>query len=148
MNQERLMQSPLPLTRLALRVVLPAEREDLWQPQPKPADNKKFSRNALAIADFPAGGVVVDVVGKRRDRMTVLGYAAEQGSKTKTRWVVRCDCGNFEHRKRILRWLGTEAPDMCAECKTRSYKIGGSYSAPRAPAKRATASSDKAGTGR
>jgi hypothetical protein len=71
--------------------------------------------------------------------MTVLGYAATQGGKKQgAKWVVRCDCGNHEFRSHIIRWLGTEAPDMCRECRTRIYRMRGE-TFPKEPAKRATA---------
>lgn len=67
------------------------------------------------------------IPGKRRDRMVVVGYAADQFASKQAKWVVRCDCGNFEHRTRILRWLGTQAPDMCRECRNRAFKLRGEW---------------------
>ena len=127
MNQERLMQGPLPVNRLTLRVVRPAAKEDIWQPQPKLDQSVKFSSNALATADIPQTKIefgsfdYTQVIGRRRGRLTVIGYAAEQSEtrKDKTRWVVRCDCGNYEHRKKIMRWLTTDVPDSCRECAHR-----------------------------
>jgi hypothetical protein len=147
MNQERLMQGPLPMNRLALRVVLPASKEDLWQPRPRVTNDARFSRNALPIAPLPeTKSHRHDIIGGRRGRMTIVGYAADQSvtNKHKVRWVVRCDCGNFEHRKQILRWLGTEAPDMCAECRKRAHKIGRNPWDSFTPARRATVDALKA----
>ena len=97
----------------------------------------------LATAPLPKTALACNpqlsgLTGRRRDRMTLVGYAAEQGSKKQNaKWVARCDCGNYEYRTRVIRWLGTEAPDMCRECRTRAYKLRGEW-APRSPAERAT----------
>jgi hypothetical protein len=40
--------------------------------------------------------------------------------ETLKKWVVRCDCGKYEHRTKILRWLGTDATDLCRECRRRT----------------------------
>lgn len=134
-NAQRLMRTPLPINRTALRVVMPAFQEDIWQPEPKKI-TRPFSRNAIAIQEPPIDAP--HIIGKRRDRLTVIGYAAEQSeSKNTTRWVVRCDCGNYETRKRILRWLGTDAPDFCTECQVREFKKRGEWF-PRSPAVRTT----------
>lgn len=143
MNQERLMQGPLPMNRLALRVVRPAAKEDTWQPMPKQQVTKQFSRNFIATKELTINAP--PIIGLRRGRMTVIGLAEEQPeSGLRTRWVVRCDCGNYETRKRILRWLGTEATDMCDECKVRTHRISGGRSPSLAPAKRATLDATKA----
>lgn len=136
-NAQRLMRSPLPINRTALRVVRPALQEDIWQPEPKREAAKQFSSNFIATQELPMNAP--DIVGLRRGRMTIMGLAAEQSeSRLRTRWVVRCDCGNYETRKRILRWLGTEAPDMCDECRIRTHRISGGRSPSLPPAKRAT----------
>ena len=144
MNRERLLQNPLPIDRVAARVVRPAKPENLWRPMPKEVPHITPVGAVLATAPIPWSALkstpkLRDLVGKRRDRMAVVGYAADQGSqKQSARWVVRCDCGNYEHRTQVFRWLGTASPDMCRECRNRAYKLRGEWNS-RGPAERATA---------
>ncbi len=143
MNRSKLLQNPLPINRVAARVIKPAKAEELWRPMPKDANNYPPVGAVLATAPIPwetlnSKPELRDLIGKRRDRMTVLGYAADQGeSRDSARWVARCDCGNHEYRSRIFRWLGTQAPDMCRECRNRAYKLRGEWNH-REPAVRAT----------
>jgi hypothetical protein len=138
-NREKLLQNPMPIDRVAYRVIRAAKPENLWRPMPKDSPGAPPVGAVLATAPTPWLAVknnpeMGSLIGKRRDRMTVLGYAAEQGAKGQgARWVVRCDCGNQEYRGRVFRWLGTAAPDMCRECQNRAYKLRGEWS-PRDPA--------------
>ncbi len=138
MNILKLLTNPLPIDRLARKVVAKAKPENVWMPSVYVDENTKHSRNGLAIKRIPSNADHT-LLGRRRDRLTIIGYAADQpaGKHKPARWVVRCDCGNYEHRSSILRWLGTDAPDMCLECRKRTYITKGEYS-PREPAKRAT----------
>jgi len=154
MNRTKLLQNPLPVDRMAQRVVKAARKEDLWDVPVHPDAFKKFSREMLPVAPIPPvswrNPQFRDPTGLRRGRLVVLGYAAEQGGKKKgARWVVRCDCGNYEHRNMIFRWAGTQAPDMCIECRTRSYKKNGNKSpwSPE-PAVRATVAAKEASDAR
>ncbi len=140
MDREKMQQNPLPIDRVAARVVRAARPEHLWRPMPKDATSRAFSTIQLEVAPLPreAPKNLYDLIGKRRDRFVIVGYAKEQGApKQQARWVVRCDCGNYEHRKRILRWLGTDAQDMCAECRNRTFKLRGEWASP-IPATRST----------
>lgn len=126
----------------AARVIKPASALDKWAPKLKPMENYAGSSNVLPVAPIPRGmpPEMRAVVGKRRDRLTVMGYAAQQGTGANgAKWVVRCDCGNYEHRTRILRWLGTRCGDMCRECQRKEYIKAGGYTPPVAPAVRETA---------
>lgn len=40
-----------------------------------------------------------DLTGQRFNKLTVIGYLAEQPSNNSGRWVVRCVCGYYEIRK-------------------------------------------------
>jgi hypothetical protein len=127
MDRERLLQNPLPIDRVARRVTKKAKAEDVWMPQPKFCPDAVTSSEVLAVTTLP-GSVpahIRDLVGKRRGRMVIVGYSANQGSGCTAKWVVRCDCGNYGHRKRIVRWLGTMADDMCAECQRRGWLLRG-----------------------
>lgn len=126
MDREKLLQNPLPIDRVAARVVKPAKPEEVWMPKPRPLENHAESGEVLPIGPLPktAPRDILRVVGQRRGRMVVIGYAAQQGSQNKNgRWVVRCDCGRYEHRTSILRWLGTKDNDWCRECQHRHYRI-------------------------
>jgi len=141
MDRIKLLQNPLPINRLAARVIRKAKPEDVWDPIPNPIENYAESENVLRTKNLPesAPRSLLEVVGKRRGQMVVVGYAAEQSDSKKksARWVVRCDCGRYEHRTSILRWLGTDALDMCRLCQHRTYKIKGEWQ-PRKPATRET----------
>jgi len=144
MDREKLLQNPLPIDRVAARVTKPAKPEDLWRPMPKAAAHLPPVGAVLATAPIPwvmmnSHPGLRDLIGKRRDRMTILGYAADQGKDNgqAAKWVTRCDCGNHEYRSRIFRWVGTQAPDMCRECRNRAYKLRGEWNQ-RDPAVRAT----------
>lgn len=149
MDRVKMLQNPLPIDRVAARVVKKAKPEDLWRPMPKAADHLVPPGSVLATAPLSMAAIksnpaLVSVPGSRRGRMLILGYAAEQSAlrNTGARWVARCDCGNQEYRSRILRWLGTDAPDMCRECRNRIYKMRGEFFQ-REPAMRATAPNGK-----
>lgn len=139
----KLKLAPLPIDRVAYRVTRKAKAEDLWRPMPKAAAHLTPVGAILKTKPLPhtAPKEMLGVVGRRRGRMTVVGYAADQGSQNNSaRWVVRCDCGNLEHRTKILRWLGTDAMDMCRECYLRAYKLKqGADVMPREKAERRTA---------
>lgn len=125
----------------AARVIKPASALDKWAPKLKDAPHMALSSNVLSVAPMPRSmpDNVRACVGKRRDRLTVMGYAEDQGTaKGQAKWVVRCDCGNYEHRTRILRWLGTRCGDMCRECRRREYIKAGGYTAAAEPAVRET----------
>lgn len=131
--REKLLQNPLPIDRVASRVVRAAKPEELWRPLPKEVPHATPVGTILATAPIPWATLngkpeLAELPGKRRGRMVIIGYADYQGSKKQgARWVVRCDCGNYEHRAKVLRWLGTDAPDMCRECRTRTYKLRGEW---------------------
>ena len=125
----------------AARSVRPASSLDKWAPKLKPMANYTGSNNVLRVAPMPKSmpDNVRACVGKRRDRLLVMGYAEDQGTaKGQAKWVVRCDCGNYEHRTRILRWLGTHCGDMCRECQRREYIKAGGYTPAAGPAVRET----------
>lgn len=126
----QLLDTPLPVDRVARRVTKKAKPEYLWQPQPKDAADKVFSKTVLPTRTPQWETMPPEmktVIGRRRDRMTIIGYSAQQKESRNRKgasWVVRCDCGNYEHRSNILRWLSTQQPDLCIECRKRMFKLG------------------------
>ena len=145
MDRDKLLQNPLPIDGVAARVTKAAKATDLWAPKPKHQNHFVEAAEVLRTAPLPAGAArdVLSLPGKRRGRMVIVGYAAEQGAGLSTKWVVRCDCGNYEHRTKILRWLGTDATDLCRECQHRAYKLFG-FCSSRDKAKRVTMTADAA----
>ena len=140
MNRQKLLQNPLPINRVAARVVKPAESEDVWLPKPKPHEGFVESDEVLHTAPLPdaAPPELLALPGRRRGRMVIVGYAADQGGGKSAKWVVRCDCGRYEHRTRVIRWLGTDANDFCRECQRRAFLLQGGRTPSPAPAQRAT----------
>ena len=139
---QRLLNTPLPVDRVARRVTRKARPENLWQPMPKTGPLVPIlSREIIATVPPPIAmqlEVLAKIARARRDRLVVVGYAkGQKKTGNGAKWVVRCDCGNYEIRTNILRWLGTDALDMCGECRKRAYKIKGEWSN-RLPAYRAT----------
>lgn len=135
---DKLALGPAAVNSTAHRVVKPAAPQNVWSPKPGPMPHHRISDVPLATAPIPraAPAPMRELVGKRRGRMTIYGYAADQGGGVSAKWVARCDCGNYEHRTRILRWLHTQADDMCAECLVRRKLTHGIGDAAQ-PAKRA-----------
>lgn len=136
--------SHIAINATAARVIKASSSQDRWAPKPQPLQHFAESSNVLPVAPIPrsAPPELHQVIGRRRDRLTVMGYAADQGDAKDgpAKWVVRCDCGNYEHRTRILRWLGTAAADCCRECWHRQHKLrGGKHAAPLPKATRSTA---------
>ena len=127
MNRAKLMQNPLPIDRLARRVVAKAKPEDLWSPKPNGVD-EACQVAVLRTAKLPSTAPrdLLGLIGFRRGRMTLLGYAEQQASSKSApaKWVARCDCGNYEHRIRIRRWAATVDEDMCHECQKRRFLLG------------------------
>ncbi len=139
---EKLLVNHIPIDRVAMRVVKKAKPEALWAPNIR-KDNRVFSSEALATRKIPQEALrnkpeLAELPGRRRGRMTIIGYAANQGGgKQGAKWVVRCDCGNYEHRRSIFRWLGTDDDDMCWVCLSKRRKIKKPHP-PKSPAKRST----------
>lgn len=136
-----LLAGPVPIDRVARRVTKKSAPENLWQPPVRIMDHNRFSREIIRTGPLPkaAPKELHGLIGKRRGSMVIIGYAEEQpkGRCSRAQWVVRCDCGNYEGRSRILRWLGTVAPDFCLECCRRAYlKSGNGEYSPRAAASR------------
>lgn len=148
MSRDKLLQNPIPINRVAARVIKRAKPEDVWLPRVEAVEHIKHSTNALPTSPIhhQAPTEIRNVIGRRRGRFTVVGFGVQDGSRRSGNknacWVVRCDCGNYEHRTRVLRWLSTECDDMCIECAHRKAKIKTDFSNPPAPpSRRGTADS-------
>ena len=123
MDMERLLQNPLPIDRVAARVLrgksehwnpLKFKNEEYFDVQPSMRQTDSNSR---------------DFTGFRMGALRVLGVAAPgQGAKG-TKWVARCDCGMYVFR-RVTAFRNYEAkPEngrgaCCPRC-TAKRKIRG-----------------------
>lgn len=58
-----------------------------------------------------------DLTGKRFGRFTVIGLSAEKRS----RWVCRCDCGNYEMRRAKSVQNPANDFDRCIICRKTLY---------------------------
>ena len=57
-----------------------------------------------------------DLTGQRFGRFIVKGLAPKKDSNSPAAWVVRCDCGAYEHRKtKALRTLPADQL-LCSHC--------------------------------
>lgn len=79
----------------------------------------------------------VDLTGIRAGRLIVMGIDASSPQE-KRRWVVRCQCGDYEIRraKVIKRWLEGEnvSSAMCHECGYTQKLLRGEYNPKKAAA--------------
>jgi hypothetical protein len=110
-----------PVDRVARRVTQqPADEEAPSPPPPRKNPYADYTPNNWAecpplssltkadLAKLRKGGTFINFTGMRLGKLRVIGLGAfrstsQSGSKP-TRWVVRCDCGYYEHRRtRTLR---------------------------------------------
>lgn len=76
-----------------------------------------------------------DIIGKRFDRLTVLGYTGEKASNGQKRITCVCDCGNYVHaavanvRRGATTSCGCRRSEVCAarnvENQTHGASVGG-----------------------
>jgi hypothetical protein len=92
-----------------------------WKPALKECD-QVTSEVPLVVKPFNAAipSNLHSLAGRRRDRMTLVGLSEKPGA-----WVVRCDCGNYEHRTRPNRWLSIQEADACRECRQKFFVTHG-----------------------
>lgn len=91
-----------------------------WEPEKK--QSPVFVREVEGVLPFkvirPWIGSAPDITGQRFGRLVVKGLSTTQNPKKRATWVVRCDCGAWEHRK--YRTLTKPAGDMglmCSHCE-------------------------------
>ena len=130
MQREKLLQNCAPIDRVAYRVVKKAKPEDKWDPKIAIGDYHKISGNVLPTVAIPGPALAVAsrVIGSRVGRMVCIGYSdvnEQKSQKASAKWVVRCDCGNYEHRTRIIRRLASGFDDQCQGRSKRMYLTKG-----------------------
>ncbi len=111
-----LTSAPLDIT--AARVTSRGER---YEPTFKPS-RERFDAPPLCVPldemDDQVREFAALLIGTCFGRMTVIGYAREQGSpKKRSRWVVRCSCGYYEIRKVKAIRNPMNSNDCCQACE-------------------------------
>lgn len=83
-----------------------------WEPRKAQllTDGEVFSENVLPCLPMPPETPIS--AGQRFGRLVVKGYAGKGPNGAK--YVVRCDCGNWCHRK--MKGLRTPRNQMCPVC--------------------------------
>lgn len=80
----------------------------------KPVESRRHADVPFAMCEPPTSAP--NFIGARRDRLTVIGWLADPGTRQNhARWVVRCDCGAYEAR-RSKAFRNLHAPDACSRC--------------------------------
>jgi len=115
-----------------------------WTPEKKEAPT--FVREIEGTLPFkivrPWTGYAPDITGQRFGRLVVKGLSTVQNPKKKATWVVRCDCGAWEHRKyRTLAKPAGDAGIMCSHCEYLELVKAGKIN--RSPLRKAMATSNK-----
>jgi hypothetical protein len=63
----------------------------------------------------------LQIIGKRFGRFTVIGLADGTNPKKHAKWVVRCDCGDYEHRSYKAVNNPENTQDRCKNCRHLAY---------------------------
>ena len=94
MDQMKMLQNPLPIDRVAARVV--RGKAEHWQPQRFRNEDYFDVQPTLR----PFDGLTRDYSGFRMGALRVLGLATPGVvSKKARKWVARCDCGSYVLRR-------------------------------------------------
>lgn len=89
---------------------------DVWKPEIKyPPGFVREEVGALPFRNPPPN--TLNLMGQRFGSLVVLGLQAEpRKGGTKAAWVVRCDCGAYEHRKAKTLTKGDPKRWHCSNC--------------------------------
>lgn len=123
MDRVKMLQNPLPIDRVAARVV--RGKVEHWQPQ-RFRNEDYFDVQPVMR---PFDGLARDYSGFRMGALRVLGLAAPgMGSKGR-KWVARCDCGSYVFRRETALQNYEAKPEgtggaCCPRC-TAKRKIRG-----------------------
>ena len=61
------------------------------------------------------------LIGATVGRFTVIGILKEHGRKGRARWVVRCQCGDYEFRSAKAITNPENGGDRCMDCRQVDY---------------------------
>ena len=108
----------IPCNRIAARIISPGVhyniviKEKSHRDFPTKIKNLKVFENQLEFRDF---------TGHKHGRFTIVGLSTESGNNTRTKWVARCSCGQYENRctKSLKKHLTNKdlEEDMCYQCR-------------------------------
>lgn len=96
-----------------------------YEPTMAPAPHHVSTDLPLPMKDICSAppqlqALAAELVGKTFGRLTVKGIAAEKSKPA--RWVVRCSCGQWEHRKATALCEAKAERLMCRRCdKVKEY---------------------------
>ena len=99
------------------QAALAIQRQDTYQPNKK--INGKHWKDRPEIIEIPKNSPVR--AGDRFGRLTVIGKGAYQNSKKRAKYVVRCDCGNYEIRTNKALQNKNNPQDRCSICWHTAY---------------------------
>lgn len=101
-----------PINALAARVTRPGTH---FKPHHKPSEyDVRDVRPPIRPWAETTGS---DLTGAKFGRFTVVGYSAEKSG----RWVVRCQCGNYEFRRAKAITNANNDRDMCLDCRATHF---------------------------
>lgn len=113
MNFDKLLSSSAPVDRTAARVVGKGFHHEV---KVKAGDTQTWDAPPLSA---PRPAAAADYTGVRRGFMTAFRY--HEAGKNGSKWLVRCDCGNYEVRS-IKKWAERQdLPDGCTRCRRVHY---------------------------
>jgi len=99
-----------------------------WEPARNVlAPEQVRSDTPLPTRPYPADFLPTEnMTGHKVDRLTVIGLAANKPGQKRTRWVVRCACGAYEHRRRAFL-ISDQAKERarCTRCDYTAEMIAG-----------------------
>lgn len=113
---DRIALTPLPIDRLAARVMMRGEHWDIRRGQ-------EHAHAETPLPTCPARPNELDMTGFRADDLTVVGKSPQKSKTDKALWVVRCNCGRYEHRTRKAL-MNKHGDHRCHYCQRVRYLRG------------------------
>lgn len=109
MRLDRLLTSSAPVNSTAARVI---RKGYAYEAKVKPGCTETWDAPPPSKRRPSAAP---DITGFRRGFMTALRY--HESGKGGAKWLVRCDCGNFEVRTAAKWTAKQQEPDACTVCR-------------------------------
>lgn len=95
-------------------------RGENYEPNCRINPGSAHSDTPLPTIRFGGGGE--NLTNVKFGRMTVIGVAKDTRQNDRGRaWVVRCACGNYEHRRTKAIRNTANANDCCTKCRHLEY---------------------------
>lgn len=95
-----------------------------WDPQRKHGTDEHWKAPPILIPreQYPSSNpTFTDLTNRRFGRFTVVGLLENATRKKKARWLVRCDCGDYEQRGAKAICNPRNIIDLCIECRHLKY---------------------------